>query len=120
MLKKKEEWKPSDISGIENKEWYQIKSELEWEGDSLKHNTMDPFVPVTSLRAAFPPLPPPTGDNGSEGTFFLWGVEGRGYCHSLTSQVYKDSLWPKIPELSENLTKSISQGETGRTISAIS
>ena len=51
--------------------------------------------------------------------FFLRAVEG-GYCHSLTSQVYKDSLWPKIPELSENLTKSISQGETGRNISAIS
>ena len=53
--------------------------------------------------------------------FFLRGVEGgEGYCHSLTSQVYKDYLWPKIPELSENLTKSISQGETERNISAIS
>ena len=76
---------------------------------------------LDSLRVALPPTPPPPPPETMEVTdpFFLRGVEG-GYCHSLTSQVYKDYLWPKIPELSENLTKSISQGETGRNISAIS
>ena len=77
---------------------------------------MDPFVPVTSLRVA---VPPPPGDNGNEGPFFLRGSGGR-YGYSLASQVCEDSLWPKVPELSENLTKSISQGASGRNIPTIS
>ena len=77
LRRKKKERKPSDTLGIENNEWYQIKSEG-WGGGSLRHNTMnttDPFSPVTQTS-----LPcnrtRPRRDNGSGGPHFLCGSGG--------------------------------------------
>ena len=76
LRRKKKERKPSDTLGIENNEWYQIKSEG-WGGGSLRHNTMnttDPFLPVT--QTSLPVAAPSLGETMEvEGPIFYVGVE---------------------------------------------
>ena len=107
LRRKKKERKPSGTLGIENNEWYQIKS-VGWEGGSLRHNTMnttDPFLPVT--QTSLPVAVPSPGETMEvEDAIFPVGVE-EGHSYSLDSRVCKDSLRQKIPKLSKNLTKSI-------------
>ena len=109
---------------------------------------MDPFVSVTSLRVAVSSretmeMREPFFSAGVEGgTATRWSLASQvstsfpGFSPTHPTErsmgrvednpgnevghVCEDSLWPKIPELSENLTKSISQGETGRNIPTIS
>ena len=76
LRRKKKERKPSDTLGIENNEWYQIKSEG-WGGGSLRHNAMnttDPFLPVTQTSL-------PVGETVEVGDrMFSAGVEeGHSY-----------------------------------------
>ena len=81
LRRKKKERKPSDTLGIENNEWYQIKSEG-WGGGSLRHNTMnttDPFLPVT--QTSLPVAVTSLGETMKvEGPVFCVGVEeGHSY-----------------------------------------
>ena len=76
LRRKKKERKPSDTLGIENNEWYQIKSEG-WGGGSLRQNTMnttDPFLPVT--QTSLPVAVPSPGETVEVGDpIFSAGVE---------------------------------------------
>ena len=81
LRRKKKERKPSDTLGIENNEWYQIKSEG-WGGGSLRQNTTnttDPFLPVT--QTSLPVAVPSPGETVEvEDPMFSEGVEeGHSY-----------------------------------------